>query len=231
MLVELRDASISQNRGQNLTARFVAVLDKERKVFDVCFPSHSFTAKEREIMALIKKSVQWSSPSDVHEPHTAIAHPRFEIPETASGYTTDFSHWFIVSDTKRVEMTHSSSAPANTRDQLESLRKYVQEAKTLSEQNGISIQSSDGKTYTLTRLAAAANSVTCKSLADYKTLFTYLEDEDLKLRFIAATVLERELKAHPNGMSMSEIDGKRADLHKNLLDRFQSKLDKLFKEN
>lgn len=233
VLVELKDASTSEKRGQNLTARFVSIPDN-RKVFDVCFPSHSFTPKEREIISLIRKSIEWSKPDDVHEPHPAIAHPRFRIPETAGGYTTDFSQWIIVKDSANTSMTEPNSTPANsntpnTRDQLESLRKHIPEGKTLSEQNGISIQSNDGATYTLTRLESASRSVSCNSIADCETLMRYLEDTDLKIRFIAASVLERELKAHPNGMSLAEIEGKRTDLHKNLLDRFKSKINQKFK--
>lgn len=231
ILVELVDASISECRGQNLTARFGVVNDRTQKAVTISFPCHSFTDKERRIMGIIEKAVSWASPPDSHQPHTAIDHPRFRIPETAGGYTTDFSKWIIVAtkptDAEKQKMKENA---ATIKEAIEALRKRIPEAKTISEQNGASIADKSGEYFTLTRLAAASEGVPCDTLKDCKILLKYLDDDDQKIRFIAASVLERTLKVHPNGMSMSEIDGKNPAFHKKLLDRFQAKMNSQFSD-
>lgn len=231
ILVELVDASISESRGQNLTARFGVVNDRNQKPVTISFPCHSFTDKERQIMGIIEKAVSLASPPDSHQPHTATDHPRFRIPETAGGYTTDFSKWIIVAtkptDAEKQEMKLNA---ATTKEAIEALRKRIPEAKTISQQNGVSITDKRGESFTLTRLSAASESVPCDTMKDCTTLLNYLEDDDQKIRFIAASALERTLKAHPNGMSMSEIDGKNPAFHQKLLDRFKAKMNAQFSD-
>lgn len=121
-------------------------------------------------------------------------------------------------------------ASTSVKDAIEELRNRIPEAKTISEANGVSIPDKSGQNYTLTRLEAASHSVPCKTRADCEVLMRYLEDDDLKIRFIACSALEKKLKAHPNGMSMSEIEGKNAWRHENLINRFRAKINVTFKD-
>jgi hypothetical protein len=123
--------------------------------------------------------------------------------------------------------TNSKPAPS-INDAIEALRKKIPEAQTMSEANGVSIPDKSGVYFELTRLEAAAKTVPCKTFADCKLLMQYLEDEDLKIRYIAAAVLERTLKAHPLGMPVAEIDGKDAVRHRKLVDSFQAKINEHF---
>lgn len=120
-------------------------------------------------------------------------------------------------------MAASKPAPSS-KDVIEALRKKIPEAQTMSEANGVSIPDKSGVYFELTRLEAAAKTVPCDTIADCKLLMRYLEDEDLKIRYIAATALERTLKVHSHGMAMGEIDGKDAMRHKKLVDSFEAKL-------
>ncbi len=136
----------------------------------------------------------------------------------------------ILNRKEKREIMKASKTP-NTKDAIEALRKKIPEAQTISEANGVSIPDESGVYFTLTRLEAAAKTVPCETIDDYKLLMQYLEDADLKIRFIAASALERTLKAHPNGMSMGEIDGKSADRHNKLRERFETKINEHFKQS
>ena len=130
------------------------------------------------------------------------------------------------SPTGKQKIVNSSKS---AKDAIEALRKKIPEAKTISEQNGFSIQDKSGEYFTLTRLAAASLTVPDDTLPDLRTLMNCLEDDDQKIRFIAAQALERKLKVHPNGLSMGEIDGTDVKRHKQLIERFQTKIAETFK--
>lgn len=120
------------------------------------------------------------------------------------------------------------SATSSIRKQFEQLRQEIPAAKTVSEQNGMSIQDAKGESYTCTRLVSAANSLKIETLEDAKLTLSYLNDEDYKLRFIAASSLNRILKTHPNGLSMSEIENKSSPQHAKLVETFSTAINKHF---
>lgn len=129
----------------------------------------------------------------------------------------------------RQSMAASKPAPS-TKDVIEALRKKIPAAQTMSEANGVSIPDKNGVYFELTRLEAAAKTVPCDTIGDCKLLMQYLEDEDLKIRYIAATALERTLKTHPHAIAMGEIDGRDAIRHKKLVDGFEAKIEERFNQ-
>lgn len=112
--------------------------------------------------------------------------------------------------------------------QFETLRKEIPEAKTISEQNGVSIPDAKGVYYTCTRLASVANSLKLTSKEDALATLSYLEDDDYKLRFIAATALCTTFKTHPHGLSMSDVEERKSPRHAKLVEIYRAAIEKHF---
>ncbi|CAN5608079.1 hypothetical protein BH11CYA1_BH11CYA1_18410 [soil metagenome] len=112
--------------------------------------------------------------------------------------------------------------------QFEILRNDIPEAKTISEQNGVSIPDAKSVYYPCTRLARAANELKLDSIENASAAIKYLEDDDYKLRFIAASALATTFKTHPNGLSMSDVEERTSPRHAKLVETFKAAIAKHF---
>jgi hypothetical protein len=124
-------------------------------------------------------------------------------------------------------MTNSDDVyaqPVSLKAAIESLRKTIPEAKTISEMNGFSLADINGQQFTLTRLTTAANTLAIRSFKDPQLLLEYLDDKDPKIRYIAATVLNTKYGVYPNGMSLSDIIDIASPRHKQMIEQFRKKI-------
>lgn len=124
-------------------------------------------------------------------------------------------------------MTNSDDVyaqPVSLKAAIESLRKTIPEAKTISEMNGFSLADINGQQFTLTRLTTAANTLVIRSFKDPQLLLEYLDDKDPKIRYIAATILNTKYGVYPNGMSLSDIIDITSPRHKQMIEQFRKKI-------
>ena len=127
-----------------------------------------------------------------------------------------------------VPLKSEKSKPNTIANQFEILRKDIPEAKTISEQNGVSIPDAKGVYYTCTRLGRAASELKLDTADKANTALKYLEDDDYKLRFIAASALANTFKTHPNGLSMSDVEDRKNPRHAKLVETFKAAITKHF---
>jgi hypothetical protein len=125
----------------------------------------------------------------------------------------------------------SGAAAANPRQLMKTMdgfRAAVPPPRTLSEQNGASLEDVNGKPFVLTHLDGVARRMEVKTARECLVLLTYLKDRDAKIRFIAATAIERVVHAYPGGMSLDDILNVDSDGHREMIRRFVEKIDALF---
>jgi hypothetical protein len=190
------------------------------------------TSREKDFTLACGES--FNGPTDHHGSST-IKLAGIEKSGLQLSYEMRFDHRsfgkdLITIDSGTVVLPLKSEQPvkASIRKQFEQLRFEIPAAKTISEQNGISIQDAKGDSFTCTRLSAAADKLKIDTQQDAKITLSYMNDQDLKLRFIAASALKKILNTHPNGLSMSDIENKSSPGHTKLIDTFATAINKRF---
>jgi len=108
--------------------------------------------------------------------------------------------------------------------QMEGFRTKIPPPQTLSEQNGFGIKDIKGEYYLLTHLSGVAERMNVDGKQNMIILMSYLKDADLKIRFIAAKAMEKELKAFPSGMSLRDVTDLHSDGHARMVSAFAKKI-------
>ncbi len=112
---------------------------------------------------------------------------------------------------------------------MDGFRKNVPPPRDDTEGNGLSFKDVNGTVFTQSHLAAIAKRLEVKTKVECLVLLTYLKDKDLKMRFIAAIALENVLHAFPDQMSFDRIQEIDSDRHREMIQRFIEKTEKLSK--
>ena len=107
---------------------------------------------------------------------------------------------------------------------MEGFRTKIPRPQTLSEHNGFGIKDIKGEHYLLTHLAGVADRMNVEGRENMIILMSYLKDEDLKIRFIAASALEIELKAFPARMSLRDVTDLDTGGHARMVSAFAKKI-------
>jgi len=110
---------------------------------------------------------------------------------------------------------------------MDRFRKEFPPPQGVGELNGRTLKDVDGNQFLLSHLSGVARRLEVKTKAECLVLLTYLKDRDPKMRFIAARAIEDVVQAYPGGMSLNDILEIDSDGHRQLIQRFVDKIEKL----
>jgi hypothetical protein len=98
-----------------------------------------------------------------------------------------------------------SAKPSSVDAIMQQYMLRIPEPRNISEANGPALPDKHGKYYTLTNLAGAAEQLVRLGVPAVADLLKYLDHDDFKIRFIAASALSDITGVHSHGLRVSDI--------------------------